>query len=221
MYSTQEFLERYKNLEEWALRNYPPTGINKLEEEHPNGKIRSDVKFFRHVRNLFSHNTNTGIELTDEFKNRFEALCNNLMNSVSGISIPFNKIFKREISDKVIPTIAVMKEKTYTYVPVMNGKKVWGVFCEAALFNFVGDGNASLRNDNLKLLELKDYVTEYTSNGVFDFIGTDASIDDVRRLFAEAFNNKRRLDVLYITTTGDIKGDLVGLVTIWDLTKIE
>ena len=37
---------------------------------------------------------------------------------------------------------------------------------------------------------------------------------------SDAINNRRRLDMLYITTTGDQNGDLVGLVSVWDISAL-
>lgn len=223
MYEISDFIEQYKVLEKWAYTKYDD-GINALEQYHPDKRIQSDLTYFRKMRNVLSHNPNGTsrplIELTDEFKERFESVCHKLMSNVSKIYIPYREIFKREMSDKVIPTISVMKERSFTHVPVMNGKKVWGVFSESAIFNIVGDGGTSLIEDDTPLFKIGKYITEYTNTGVFEFIDSNASIDDVCRIFADAFGKGRRLDVIYITTTGDNKGDLVGLVTIWDLSSL-
>lgn len=223
MYEISDFIEQYKVLEKWAYTKYDD-GINGLEQYHPDKRIQSDLTYFRKIRNVLSHNPNGTnkplIELTDEFRERFETICHKLMNSVSEISIPYKDIFKREMSDKVISTISVMKERSFSHVPVMNGKKVWGVFSESAIFNIVGDGGTSLIQEDTPLFKIGKYISEYTKNGVFDFVGNNASIDDIRRMFAESFDDGRRLDVIYITTTGDKNGDLVGLVTIWDLSSL-
>ena len=205
MYKISDFLELYKSLERWAEAKYGEEGVKAIEENHHNKIVQNDVRYFRKIRNVLTHNPNGSskplIELTDEFKERFETLCNKLM-------------------DKVVPTINVMKEKSFSYVPVMNGKKVWGVFSESAIFNLVGDGNISLIDEELPLFKIGKYITEYTKNGFFDFVGSNASIDDIRRVFSDAINKGRRLDVIYITTTGDNKGDLVGLVTVWDISSL-
>ena len=224
MYKTSDFLELYISLERWAEVKYGEEGVKAIEENHHNKKVQKDVRYFRKVRNVLAHNPNGSskplIELTDEFKERFETLCNKLMGNISQISVPYKDIYKREMSDKVVPTINVMKEKSFSYVPVMNGKKVWGVFSESAIFNLVGDGNISLIDEELPLFKIGKYITEYTKNGFFDFVGSNASIDDIRRVFSDAINKGRRLDVIYITTTGDNKGDLVGLVTVWDISSL-
>jgi len=128
MYSTTEFLEKYKSLDIWAIAEYGEDGIKAIEDNHYNRKIQYEARYFRKVRNILSHNPNEDtkpyILLTDEFKTRFEAFCSNLMDNVNQISISYKDIYKREMGDKVLPTITVMKEKSFSYVPVMNGKKV-------------------------------------------------------------------------------------------------
>lgn len=223
MYDINDFLEQYRTLEDWANARYGADGIKTMEEVHPIGRVRNDVKFFRSVRNVLTHNPKGCkplIELTDEFKERFTSLCSKLMSSASQISVQEKDIFKRTVGDKVMPTIAYMKEKAYSYVPIVNGKKVWGVFSESALFNIIGDGKMEYIKDDVQFLNIANYISEYSSNGVFDFVGIDESIDDIRRRFSEATDSGRHLQVLYITKTGDKNGDLVGLITVWDVANL-
>lgn len=124
MYSITDYLEHYKALEKWAYTKYDD-GVSGIEQYHPDKTIKRDVGYFRRVRNVLAHNPNGTtqplIELTDEFKEKFETLRNKLMNNIAEISIPFKDIYKREISDKVMPTISVMKEKSYSYVQRQKG----------------------------------------------------------------------------------------------------
>lgn len=220
MYKTEDFLEKYKELEAWATANYEE-GVYGLEQSHHDKKVQSEITYFRKVRNLLAHNRNgldkPLIELTDEFKTKFDVLCNKLMDSVSQIAVPYKDIYKREMSDKVLPTIATMKERTFSHVPVMNGKKVWGVFSESAIFEIVSDGSMSLIQDDTQFFKIGKYITEYSQSGIFDFMRSGASIDNIRRAFIDAFDEGRKLDVIFITTTGDKNGDLKELVTIWDV----
>ena len=114
----------------------------------------------------------------------------------------------------------VMKERSYSYVPVMNGKKIWGVFGESTVFKLISGEDAHLIQENPEMLKIAKYITEYSSEGSFEFMGRSASIDDIRRKFSDAFADGRRLDVIYITSTGDKNGDLDSLVTIWDISSL-
>lgn len=220
MYKTEDFLEKYKDFETWASANYED-GVLGLEQSHHDRKIQKDVTYFRKVRNLLAHNPNgidkPLIELTDEFKSKFENLCDKLMNNISQIAIPYKDIYKREMIDKVMPTISTMKEKTYSHVPIMNGKKVWGVFSEEAIFNIVSNNEGELIQNDTQFLKIAKFVTEYSKCGVFDFMRIGSSIDNIRRMFVDAFDDGRKLEVIFITSTGDKNGDLKEMVTIWDV----
>ena len=220
MYETKDFLERYKALEAWAYTKYDE-GIQGIEQYHHDKRIQGDIAYFRRIRNVLSHNPNGStkplIELTDEFKTRFEDLCRKLMNNISDIYIPYKDIYKRELSDKVLSTIKVMKERKFSYIPVMSGKKIWGVFGESTVFNMIGAGDTSLTQNDIQLFKIAQYITEYSEDGSFEFMKISSSVDDVRRMFSDSLADGRRLDVIYFTTTGDKNGELVGLITVWDL----
>lgn len=224
MYNTSEFLEQYKSLERWAESQYGDDGIKTLEQEHHDRKVQAEVRYFRSIRNVLSHNPNGStrplIELTDEFKERFEALCGKLMNNIADKFIPYKEIYKREMSDKVLPTISTMKERSFSYVPVMNGKKIWGVFGESTIFDMVSGGESPNLQEGLQMLSISKYITKQHEDGPIEYMRNNASIDDVRKLFADALEDGRRIDTVYFTTTGDQKGDLVGMLTIWDLPNI-
>lgn len=224
MYTVNDFLAQYKTLEEWARAKQGADGIRIIEDKHSNGRVRNEVQYFRRVRNLLTHNPNGDgtpyIELTDDFKVRFEVLCDKLMSSAAQIAVPYKDIYKREMSDNLLKTIAHMKEKDYSHVPVMNGKKVWGVFSETSLFHIVGDVKMNLIDENTQFLNIGKYIGENENGEFYDFVGPNAAIDDIRNLFSHAVDNNRRLELLCITTTGDKNGDLVGLVTIWDMARV-
>lgn len=226
MYKITDFLERYKEIEKFTAIRFGYDGSDKdkpLETYLQNSKMRYEVSYFRKVRNVLTHyplEDVPRIELTDRFKERFEALCNRLMNNISQMSIPYKNIYKRELSDKVFPTIATMREKVYSYVPIMNGKKVWGVFSESTIFNIVGNKDVSFLQDDIQFFNIGKYITNYSETGFYDFAKDDDSIDDIYNSFADAFNSGRKLDVIYITSTGDKDGDLLSMVTIWDISNL-
>ena len=68
--------------------------------------------------------------------------------------------------------------------------------------------------------DLRKYILDYSNNGIYDFVWSDATIDDVCKIFSDAMDKGRRLDVLYITNTGTSEGELVGLITVWDISAL-
>ena len=224
MYNTEDYLEKYSVFEEWANLKFGEGGLWYLEENHHDRKIRKELRYFRTVRNFLTHNPYETPEpfilLTDAFKERFDHLCSKLMDKITSVCIPYDNIYMCKMADKVLPTISTMREKTYTYVPIMKGRTVWGVFCESTIFSMAGEGDLALIKENATFFDIRKYILDYSNKGIYDFVWSDATIDDVCKIFSDAMDKGRRLDVLYITNTGTSEGELVGLITVWDISAL-
>ena len=223
MYSKNDYITDYGHFEQWFQdRGYKDVG--ELESSYPYGsKMRNELNFFRHIRNYMAHNPRADERLimTDSFKSDFDALTRKLMSELNDVAIPFKDIFKREMSDTISPTIKKMKECVFTHTPIMNGRKVWGVFSENTLFNIAEKNELQNFNGNTRFMDIASYITAYSNSGVYDFISSSLTLDDVKRVFKEATEKGRKLEVLFITTTGRKDGDLKGMITIWDITARE
>lgn len=221
MYEVEAFKKAYKDFEKWA-KDEGYEDVKALERCCSKASIVDDLRFFRHMRNYLSHNPRAEkrLELTDTFKADFESLCRQFMTSLTDVSIPAKNIFKREISDTVGPTIRIMKERVFSHTPVMMGKKVWGVFSENTLFDLAEKDEFKSFDGSTRFMDIASYITAYGHSSVYDFISRGTSLENVKRIFSEATKKGRKLEVLFITTTGNKDGELIGMITIWDLTTI-
>ena len=221
MYKKEDFITDFTQFEQWC-KDHDYNDVNGLENcLKPYSKIRDDFYFFRKIRNFFIHNKSTEkrIKLTDTFKSDFRNLSSKFMADLKDIAIPESKIYKQKMIDQIFPAISVMKEKVYTHIPIMMGNKVWGVFSESTLFDLAGKGHLSKINESTCFVDLGTII-HYRKNGVYDFIDSRTSLEDVMGIFAEAVSKKRKLEVLFITTTGNKDGDLLGMITVWDIAGI-
>ena len=222
MYNKEEYIRDYGYFEQWC-QDHGFEGVKALEESYPyRSKTRNELYFFREIRNFLEHNPRTKerIQMTDDFKIDFRKFSKRFMVELDDVAISVNDIFMRQISDTIGPTIRIMKERMFTHTPIMNGQKVWGVFSENTLFNLAENDGFSNFNANTSFLDIASYITAYGSTSVYDFISPDVSLEDVKKVFRKATHKGRQLEVLYITTTGRQDGDLVGMLTIWDLATI-
>ena len=66
-------------------------------------------------------------------------------------------MYCRTIDDSVVATIEEMRRNTFTYVPIVDGKKVIGIFDENSLFFYVADkGTVDL--EDFYFAAIKDYI---------------------------------------------------------------
>lgn len=221
MYKKEDFITDFSQFEQWC-KDHNYKDVNDLENcLTPYTTLRNDIYFFRKIRNFYAHHPNADkrLKLTDVYKSDFLALCRMFMAELSEIAIPESEIFKQKLSDPIGPAIKVMKEHVYTHIPIMTGGRVWGVFSESTLFDLAGKGLLSKIDESTRFVDFGSTIS-YRKNGVYDFVDSNASLEDIRRIFNDAKKEKRKLDVLFITSTGTKDGNLLGMITVWDIATL-
>lgn len=221
MYKKEDFITDFSQLEQWC-KDHNYRDVNDLETcLAPYTTLRNDLYFFRKIRNFYAHHPNADkrLKLTDVYKSDFQALCRMFMAELSESVIPESEIFKQKLSDPIGPAIKVMKEHAYTHIPIMTGERVWGVFSESTLFDLAGKGLLSKIDESTRFVDFGSTIS-YRKNGVYDFVDSNVSLDDIRRIFNDAMKERRKLDVLFITSTGTKDGNLLGMITVWDIAAL-
>jgi len=221
MYDIEEFKRKYSELEQWATdEGYED--VADLERHCTKRSISDELYFYRRIRNFLTHNPKAKerLTLTDAFYKDFDELCNYFMADITDVAIPAKDIFRREMTDTLGPTIRIMKERVFTHAPVMMNRKVWGVFSENTLFELAEKEEFAKYDSNTRFMDLAPYITNFSKSSVYDFIGRGATLEQVKEKFSKAAKEGRKLEVVFITTTGTKDGDLTGMVTIWDLATV-
>ena len=221
MYKKEDFITDFSQFEQWC-KDHDYRDVNDLEVRlTPYTTMRNDLYFFRKIRNFYAHHPSADkrLKLTDTFKSDFLALCKKFTAELSEIVIPESDIFKQKLSDPIGPAIKVMKERVFTHIPIMTGQRVWGVFSDSTLFDLAGKGNLSKINESTRFVDFGSSIT-YRKTGVYDFVEPNATLDDIRRIFYDEISKRRKLEVLFITSTGTKEGNLLGMITVWDLAII-
>ena len=221
MYKKEDFITDFSQFEQWC-KDHDYRDVNDLEVRlTPYTTMRNDLYFFRKIRNFYAHHPNADkrLKLTDTFKSDFLALCKKFTAELSEIVIPESDIFKQKLSDPIGLAIKVMKERVFTHIPIMTGQRVWGVFSESTLFDLAGKGNISKINESTRFVDFGSSIT-YRKTGVYDFVDSNATLDDIRRFFYDEISKRRKLEVLFFTSTGTKDGNLLGMITVWDIAAL-
>jgi CBS domain-containing protein len=131
-------------------------------------------------------------------------------------------IFTTDWQQRVVDVIATMNANVYTHVPILRNGAVIGVFSENTVFSYLAEHQCVVIDPNTRIDEFRDYVpiTKHVSE-VFEFLPKCASVIDVLLKFQDSIGDKKRLAAVFITDDGQPTGQLLGLVTAWDLAKTE
>jgi len=111
-----------------------------------------------------------------------------------------------------------MNKYAYSYIPIIEGERLVGVFSENTVFSYiVHTGNISLEKD-VKIREFCEFIpiSKHESES-FEFVPRDTLVIDIEDMFAKELRQDKRLAVVFITDSGDPNEKLLGLVTAWDV----
>ncbi len=219
-----QFLERYREIEEWALNTLNVHEMKDLEQMPKYKNLRSNLAFCRVLRNLLSHydwskSGNDMLIVTEQalrqVDNLYYAL--NPLNLMR-IALRVGQVFAPAPTDSVMAAVKVMARNGYSYVPIVENHQIVGVFSAKTLMRIVAERGGASIDDNLKFNQITDYIALADESAAhYGFINPNTTVEDVYLKFQRSKSRRIRLDVLFITHNGLANGVLQGMVTPADL----
>jgi CBS domain-containing protein len=219
-----QFLERYREIEEWVLNHLNVSDMKELEQMPQYKSLRSNLAFCRMLRNLLSHYDwskagNDMVVVTEQALRQV----NNLYYSLNPVTlmrlaIRAGQIFAPSPSDSVLAAVKVMQRNDYSYIPIVDNHRIIGVFSTKTLMRLVAENIASVFSESLTFKDIMDYIRLVDeSNTHYGFIDSNTSVEDVSLKFQRSKTRRVRLDVLFITDNGRSDGVLQGMITPGDV----
>lgn len=223
----EEFVDKYKKLEtvirqkfKYNDRNSP---IYYLSHKPGYEEYSNKLDCCREIRNVISHYPKEGDTFPIEPSGEMIAFLDELIYKLShrakclNIAVPFKRMYCRTLADPVVETITVMRQKVYTHVPIVEGRKIIGIFDENALFCYLAD-NGIVDLEGLTFIDIRDYIglTDREME-VFTFHHKLTYLDELQNEFQKQFDRGKRLGVAFITETGKPDEDVISMLTAWDV----
>lgn len=215
-----QFLERYREIEEWVLNNLNISEMKELEQMPQYKGIRSNLAFCRMLRNLLSHYdwSKAGNDLVIVTEQAVRQV-NNLYYSLNPVSlmrvaIRAGQIFASSPEGSVLAAVKVMQRNDYSYIPIVDNHRIVGVFSTKTIMQLVANNTSFAFTESLKFKDIKDYIRLIDEpNAHYGFINPNMTVEDVSLKFQRSKARRVRLDMLFITDNGRSDGTLQGMVT--------
>ena len=219
-----QFLERYREIEEWALNNLNVMEMKELEQMPKYKSLRSSLAFCRVLRNVLSHYDwskagNDMVIVTDQAVRQV----NNLYYSLNPVTlmrlaIRAGQIFAPAPTDSVLAAVKVMQRNDYSYIPIVDNHRIIGVFSTKTLMRLVAENISSIFSESLTFKDIMDFIRLVDEpNAHYGFIDPNTTVEDVSLKFQRSKTRRVRLDVLFITDNGKSDGVLQGMITPGDI----
>ena len=228
MNKTDEFLDIYKKLEQYAITRYgfadDGKAVQNLEKEPEYRSIKQELRYCREVRNLLQHKPKMessfavvpSEEMIDLLKRTIEKVIN--PPKALSIAVPFQKVMYKSMDDHVLSAMKEMNEKVYTHVPILKDGKVEGVFSENTLLSYLVDEEIVCIDSNLTFSDIAKYLPIKKHRAeTFRFVSRDALLYEVSQLFDNALKKSERIGMVFITQHGGENERVLGIITAWDV----
>ena len=226
--SNHEFLNLYKMIEDTLEERYDRQGRRYssvvMEFIHsPEGeKWREQMDVCREIRNLMTHTADIGGEAIITPAAGVVEMLREILEYVEKPPMAIDyatkatQILKASPMDFVLPVMKAMQRRGFSHVPVMQGGKVGGVFSISTIFSeTIGGGRVDEKTrvkDFAHLLPVEDHVFEQ-----FAFISEQTTLPEAQAAFDR--RDKKRMAALFVTRGGKEEGDLLGIITPWDVLR--
>ncbi len=227
----EEFLDLYRRLETASERmmgtDSRSSSIMKLSRHRDFQKYREELDYARQVRNLLTHeakiNGQYGVVPSDNLFRFMEKLVNRLENppTVSLTMTPVNRLLAVKSGQKVLPLMEEMARLGLSHVPLLKNGRVQGVFSIETVFQWILDQNAPFTQDT-PIEDLADYLPLSCHPGQsYLFVAPTLPTNDARDLFDKAYDRNCQIKLLLVTHNGKSDGNLLGVVSPYDLLEKE
>lgn len=226
----ETFLSMYRVLEGILGQKYSDSDrksnsvVMQYIQDAESEPVRQQLDVCREVRNLLTHNASgTGepiIEPSQALIDQLYAIINYVQKPQSALmfATPEDRILRAHKNDRALDVMRRMEKHGYSYVPVLDNGRIQGVFGKHSVFSYVID-NGRIDNDT-RIRDFGDGLkTEGSLGRRFMFMGPEASYLDARDAFEKKSGKNSRLAAIFITDTGDETGNVLGMLTPWDVMK--
>ena len=227
--NSEVFLQKYRVLEGLLEKRYEGRRIAssvviEYIRDIDSQPVRVDLDLLREIRNILSHNAGPGgepvVEPSDEMLARLDEIIAYVKrpHRAADFGTPADKIYFAHLNDSVIQVMRGMFNNGYSHVPVTEKGSAVGVFSVRSLFDYLAEHGLNAANDELRIRDLSGHIRFEGRGGErYMFVSAQTSIVEVRQMFQKYTERNRRLSAVFVTENGDPGGELIRMLTPWDV----
>ena len=230
MTNADRFIEKYKMFENLIRSTYDLKDSDSIvhylcDERKDFTRYEDDIRYCQQVRNLLQHRRKINGNYPVEPSSDLLKLMDKLTEQIAGrlrcrdITVPFRKIFYKGLDDDIQETVKVMGEKSFALVPILENRRLVGVFNDHALFTFFTENPDMFQTrEPFSFRDMRSYL-DYRNRKHESvlFIQGDQFVDELKLEFENHFRQKKMLIAAFITEGGREDGEVLGMVTAWDI----
>lgn len=195
-----------------------------------NGVIRAyknDLREYAELRNAIVHQTTEEVIIAEphtQAVENFQKIYDIIIKPPTAYDIASKPVEHCNAIALIADVIRIMTVKVYTHIPVLEDGKFVGVFSEATVTRWLADSaeKDGFVLDKTQIGELKDYYNDPENTFCcYRFVSRGYDAYKIKDDFLYLVNKKWRLGAVFVTDSGKKTDKIIGIITSWDLPKID
>ena len=229
--NNEVFMNLYKKLEgmlSTIVRSKPtdsPVWVyeNQLRKSDDNEKKARSEKYsiVRAIRNILAHD-----EMDDQapltvsldtisFLEEEIAILEKQKTAID-VCVPFDRLLYATKNSLVTTIATKMLDKGITNVPILNERKVVGMFNGKAFIHIMKSKRGVTINEATKMKDIKQFLYLDMNDGIrYEFVSKNAKLDILDQAFKRT--SKGKTELLIVTESGDKYEPILGVISPHDI----
>lgn len=225
----EDFLERYRILEEELIQKYDTdeksgSPVVRFIADKEGRPFREKLNLCREIRNFLSHHSELDGEPLVEPSESIIRFLDEVTDYIRkpplalAYATQFGDILKAGPKNKAVTVMKKMQKLGFSHVPVLQDGQLIGVFSIGTFFSFALNNNLAVLNDDMLIEDFSELLLpDRHENERFLFLPESATLFEVKNEFEKRSQRSKRLAVIFITNNGSINGRILGMLTPWDV----
>ena len=225
MDNNELFIEKYKELEYEITKRYKlskmVSPIPFIEKRNEYLEFSKELNYCREVRNFLQHESKIdkgfAVIASDEMIQKMDEIINAVKNPIriKDVYISIDKVYYKGLDSYVYPSMVSMDYKKYSHIPIIEKRKLVGVFSKTSIFKYLLEEENSNFSENIQFKDIKRYIS--LDEEYYLFTKKDTPVEDIIEEVIMNFKNGKRVAIIFVTDNGMKDGNLVGLLTPYDI----
>ncbi|MFE4525731.1 CBS domain-containing protein [Cytobacillus firmus] len=177
------------------------------------GKLRNAIVHERIQKDFYI------AEPHDEVIEEIERISETLMKPPLALSIASQPVITHSPETSLMDILKIIDTKGFSQIPIYEDNHFQGLLTEGGIAKWLSR-NAVKRTISIEDVLVKDILPLEKKHNV-KFLSRGSSIYDLEDAFEQSFDSNEKLEAILITEHGSRTQKPIGIVTSWDLVRID
>lgn len=227
---SEAFLRTYRVLEELLEIKYARSTrttssvVMEFLRDEDSLPFRESLDLCREVRNLLTHNAEPDggpiVEPSEGLLRALERVVEAVKQPLLAMTFatPADQLLTAHYGSPALKLMRQMQQRGFSHVPVLDRDRFQGVFSVSTVFCHLADHPGQSLDPRSTVKLFKPYLpVEQHMSERFLFMDPQANYPQVKRAFERDVSSRKRVAAIFLTGDGSPQGQLLGLITPWDV----